>query len=55
VSGPREHWNDDGDAPPPRRFGIGCLIALIVSAIGVVVAAVLVVRALGQAFSGTSM
>jgi len=47
-------WADD-EQPPPQRFGAGCLIALIISAIGVVIAAVLVIRALGAAFSGVSL
>lgn len=52
-------WADDagppGGAPgqAPRRFGAGCLIAMIVSALGIVLAAVLVARAIGAAFSGS--
>jgi hypothetical protein len=42
-------WDDE--PPPPRRFGIGCLVAMIVSAIGVVVAAVFLIRAIAAAVS----
>lgn len=47
-------WSDD-DAPPPRGVGAGCLVALIVSAIGIVVAAILVARAIGAALSGVTL
>jgi hypothetical protein len=47
-------WSDE-PAPPRQRFGTGCLIALIVSAIGLVLAAILVLRALDAASSGVSL
>ncbi len=48
-------WREDDPAPPPRRFGPGCLIALIVSAVGLVIAAILVLRALDAAASGVRL
>jgi hypothetical protein len=41
-------WEPE-DQPPPRRLGLGCLLAMIVSSIGVVVAAVFVVQAIAAA------
>ena len=47
-------WNpshEDGP-PPPRRPGWGCLMAAIVTGLGVIVMLVLLVNLLGAAFDG---
>jgi hypothetical protein len=41
-------WDEDPTAEPPRRPGWGCLAAIIVSTIGLIVAIVLVAHALGR-------
>jgi len=49
-------WHDGG--PPgrvPRRPGLGCLVAAIVGALGLVVAAVLAAQLLGAALSGVQL
>jgi hypothetical protein len=47
-------WAPD-EPPPSPRFGAGCLIALIVSGLGIAIAAVLVVKALAGALSGVTL
>jgi hypothetical protein len=49
-----ETWSEE-PAPPRQRFGTGCLVALIVSMIGLTLAAILVLRALDAASSGVSL
>jgi hypothetical protein len=44
-----------GDEPPPRRPGFGCLAAAIITSIGLVVLAILVLRLLGTALSGVTI
>jgi hypothetical protein len=45
--------NDAGpDLPEPRRPGAGCLVAAIVTAIGLVIVLVLAVKMLGTALDG---
>ncbi len=45
----------DGEPPAPRRPGWGCLIAAVVSAIGLIVLVVLATRVLGSALDGVQI
>jgi hypothetical protein len=48
-------WTPEPDAPdpePPRRPAWGCLAAVIVAAIGMIIAVVLVARLANDALSG---
>ncbi len=48
--------DDDGpDLPEPRRPGAGCLLAAIVAAVGLLIAAILLVNLLGTALDGVSI
>jgi len=47
---PDPAWEPQED-PPPHRLGVGCLLAMIVSSIGMVVVAVLAVQAIAHAFA----
>jgi len=45
-------WSTGDEPPGPRRPSWGCLAAVIVSVVGVVVVAVLVTRILGAVLGG---
>jgi hypothetical protein len=45
-------WEQHGDAPPPRRPGWGCLAAMIVSGIGLIVILAFAANLLAAAFDG---
>ena len=45
-------WSDGEDPPAPRRPSWGCLAALIVSVVALVVLAIFATRILGTALDG---
>ncbi len=45
-------WSTDDEPPAPRRPGWGCLAAVIVTVVGLVVVAVLATRLLGTVLDG---
>jgi len=42
-------WDED-DRPPPRRLGWGCLLAVIITSVACVVAAIMVLRVVASTF-----
>jgi hypothetical protein len=49
-------WSDDeSERPPPRRPGLGCLLAAIICAVGLLVVLVLGVKLIGSALSGVEI